>query len=267
MGRRVHEVRLYRAAGMGITAMELVSNHGFPRHSHDEYGIGVVLSGAQRSWSGMGMVESIPGDVITVNPGELHDGHPIGGAIRQWRIIYFDPTALTRQLLSDEARQTEFSSPSLRNPCLSRAVNALFDRLAEGADHLGIEELVAHIVKRLSLQGRSAEWSPKSYSDPVSKARARIDEDPSRPTTLAELATLSGLNRYQIVRAFARELGTTPYAYILQRRVLMARDLLLRGEDLATTAQRSGFSDQSHMTRAFTRQFGVSPGRYAAAHD
>ena len=52
-----------------IVAMELASNHSFPRHTHDEYGIGVVLSGAQRSWSGVGQVESVPGDVLTVNPG------------------------------------------------------------------------------------------------------------------------------------------------------------------------------------------------------
>jgi len=41
-------------------------------------------------------VESVPGDVITVNPGELHDGIPINGGIRRWRIIYFDPAILVR---------------------------------------------------------------------------------------------------------------------------------------------------------------------------
>src|SRR5579872_3004045 len=97
MHPRLHHVYLHRAPGMGITAMELASNHSFPRHSHDEYGIGVVLSGAQRSWSGIGPVVSLAGDVITVNPGELHDGHPVNGAMRRWRIIYFDPKALSRQ--------------------------------------------------------------------------------------------------------------------------------------------------------------------------
>src|SRR6202000_249829 len=97
MGKRLHMVSVHRRAGMGITAMELTSNHSFPRHTHDEYGIGVILSGAQRSWSGVGPVESLPGDVITVNPGELHDGHPISGAPRSWRIIYFDSKTLPHQ--------------------------------------------------------------------------------------------------------------------------------------------------------------------------
>ena len=71
----------------------------------------------------------------------------------------------------------------------------------------------------------------------------------------------------QIVRAFARELGTTPHAYVVQCRVRLARQFLLRGQTLATAAQRAGFADQSHMTRAFVRQFGITPGRYLAARN
>jgi AraC-like DNA-binding protein len=97
------------------------------------------------------------------------------------------------------------------------------------------------------------------------RVRARIEEDPSGPLTLSELAALSGVSRYQIVRAFARELGTTPYAYVIQCRVRLARPPLVKGETLAAAAQLAGFSDQSHMTRAFVRQLGISPGRYLAA--
>jgi hypothetical protein len=111
--------------------MELASNHSFPRHTHDEYGIGVVLSGAQRSWSSVGQVESLPGDVITVNPAELHDGIPINGTIRRWRIIYFDPEAL-KQCWSETTREVEFVSPSLRDPLLGQQVNLLFGKLAGG---------------------------------------------------------------------------------------------------------------------------------------
>ncbi len=250
---------------MGITAMELASNHSFPRHSHDEYGIGVVLSGAERSWSGIGSVVSFPGDVITVNPGELHDGHPVNGAMRRWRIIYLDPKVLSRQFTPEAPRETEFVSPSLTDHSLGRWVSRLFDRLVEDADRVGVEEIVAHVVQRLVSPEARPAHDARTYSAPVKKARARIDDDPSRPVTLAELAALSGVSRYQIVRAFSRELGITPYSYVIQRRVRLARELLVNGEALATTAQLAGFADQSHMTRAFMRQFGTSPGRYLSA--
>jgi AraC-like DNA-binding protein len=73
------------------------------------------------------------------------------------------------------------------------------------------------------------------------------------------------MSRYQILRAFARELGTTPYAYVIQCRVGLCRRLIMGGATLADAAQSAGFADQSHMTRAFVRQFGVPPGRYLAA--
>jgi AraC-like DNA-binding protein len=266
MGTRLHKVTAHRSSSMGLTAMELASNHSFPRHTHDEYGIGVMLSGAQRSWSGIGPVESLPGHVITVNPGELHDGHPIDGAVRCWRIIYLDPKALARHLMPDAPREIEFVSPNLRDPRLGRWVTLLFDRISAGVARLGVEEIVTHVVQRLSATPTvRPECDRRKYSTLVRKARERIDDDPSRSISLTELAALSGSSRYQIVRAFARELGVTPYAYVIQRRVQLARQLLLQGETLAATAQRAGFADQSHLTRAFARQLGISPGRYLAA--
>jgi AraC-like DNA-binding protein len=41
-----------------------------------------------------------------------------------------------------------------------------------------------------------------------------------------------------------------------------ARHLIRHGADLAEAAAASGFSDQSHMTRIFTRQFGFTPGAW-----
>ncbi|MDX2205542.1 MAG: AraC family transcriptional regulator [Hyphomicrobiaceae bacterium] len=82
---------------------------------------------------------------------------------------------------------------------------------------------------------------------------------PARPLSLAELADLAGLGRTQLIRAFARSVGTTPYADLLQCRVKLARRLLARGT--AAAAIQAGFADQSHMGRAFVRQLGHTPGR------
>lgn len=83
--------------------------------------------------------------------------------------------------------------------------------------------------------------------------------------SLAELATLSGVSRFQLLRGFAREIGITPHAYLVQRRVRLARQLLADGQTPAQAALLAGFADQSHMTRAFVRQLGVTPSRYRAA--
>jgi hypothetical protein len=60
----------------------------------------------------------------------------------------------------------------------------------------------------------------------VAKAIERLDSAPGAQVSLAELAALSGVSRFQLLRAFARELGITPHAYLIQRRVCLVRRLL-----------------------------------------
>ncbi len=78
----------------GTIAVEATRARTFGRHSHDTYGFGVIDGGAQRSSSGRGPVEAGAGDVITVNPGEVHDGAPIGDGPRTWRMLYAEPGVL-----------------------------------------------------------------------------------------------------------------------------------------------------------------------------
>lgn len=73
------------------------------------------------------------------------------------------------------------------------------------------------------------------------------------------------MSRFQLLRGFAGATGLTPHAYLVQRRIHLARRLIATGIPLAEAAIASGFADQSHMTRIFTRNHGISPGAYALA--
>ena len=75
---------------------------------------------------------------------------------------------------------------------------------------------------------------------------------------LTELAALCGLGTSQFSHAFKRSTGVAPYQWLLLRRLARARELMMtRSRALADIALESGFADQSHMTRAFARHFGV----------
>ncbi|WP_207384807.1 AraC family ligand binding domain-containing protein, partial [Achromobacter xylosoxidans] len=74
---------MQRSALAGVQAVAARSARTFARHTHEQFGIGVLRLGGQASHSGRGQVEAGPGQVITVNPGEVHDGAPIGGE-RAW---------------------------------------------------------------------------------------------------------------------------------------------------------------------------------------
>jgi AraC-like DNA-binding protein len=266
MVARLHRVAQHRSGIPGIEAISLLSNHAFPRHSHDHFGIGIMTSGAQRSWSVIGQVESEAGDVIMVNPGEMHDGIPVRGNARAWRILYLDPALVAREIADEPAGDALIVRPVARDPQLAKDVLQLF-AAAENHTPAGLateESLVRCLMRVLHRHGvhgpRTVPTSPS-----VMKAVRRLDAAPEIPTSLAELAALSGVSRFQLLRGFAREIGTTPHAYLVQRRVRLVRQMLANGRSPADAALLAGFADQSHMTRAFVRQFGVTPARYKAA--
>jgi AraC-like DNA-binding protein len=266
MVSRVHRAEQHRSTVPGIEPMTLVSNHHFPRHSHDQFGIGVIAFGAQRSWSGVGLVSASAGDVIMVNPGEMHDGVPLDSNVRRWRIIYIDPVLLAREVEEETVEPVEIVHPVARDPLLAGHFARLFACLtAPQPDRLAREENLLRSLMHILRRHIVARVSSSGPSPCVAKAIQRLDSAPEISVSLAELAALSGVSRFQLLRGFVREIGITPHAYLVQRRVRLARQLLANGQTPVQAAIQAGFADQSHMTRAFVRQLGVTPSRYRTA--
>lgn len=245
------------------TVVKADSAQSFSRHSHDEYGVGILLSGAQRSWGGRGTVEAGAGDLITVNPGEVHDGAPIG-ASRTWAMLYIAPekmAAIVCDLREGKHADMEFSNPVLRDRCAALRFTAAYAALIDGDEQATGERLillVAGLLQEKSLPSALA-------ASALARVKARIDDDPASPHSLDELAREAGTSRFQTLRGFARLTGLTPHAYLVQRRLDLARRVIRSGLDLADAAGAAGFSDQSHLHRAFTRRYGFTPGAFAAA--
>jgi AraC-like DNA-binding protein len=57
----------------------------------------------------------------------------------------------------------------------------------------------------------------------------------------------------------------SPHSFQIGQRVIRARRLLEAGMSAAEAAVMTGFVDQSHLHRHFTRRLGITPGRYARA--
>ncbi|WP_445657366.1 AraC family ligand binding domain-containing protein [Achromobacter sp. NCFB-sbj8-Ac1-l] len=252
-----------RSALAGVQAVAARSGRTFARHTHDQFGIGVMCHGAQVSHSGRGQVEAGPGQVITVNPGEVHDGAPIGGE-RAWQMLYLDPAVVADAAEGlPRSGQFAFEHPVLDAPALAADVQALYAQAISPASPLACDALLRRILARAG--GRALPVREAGAPAAIRHAIGLIDDAPAAALSLADLAHASGLSRFQVLRAFSRATGMTPHAYQLQRRLLLARSLLRQGTALAEAAAAAGFADQSHMTRLFARAYGVSPGRYAQA--
>lgn len=262
MSKDAFRVRSLHA--QAVTAVDAVSTRAFARHAHDEFGIGLMVEGAQRSWSGRGAVEAVSGNLITVNPAELHDGTPVGSQ-RRWSMLYFSQP-LVRSIVGDieEGRRFthELQAPVIDDPRLAdrfvKLRNAALHPLGESAFEENMLLLFGDLLGR-------AESSTNAPIGRLSQVRERIDNAPARSHALADLAALAGLSLFQTVRGFSRLTGLTPHAYVVQRRLGIARGLIRQGVALAEAADEAGFSDQSHMHRIFVARHGFTPGAYARA--
>ncbi|WP_287819986.1 AraC family ligand binding domain-containing protein, partial [Achromobacter sp.] len=137
-----------RSALAGVQAVAARSGRAFARHTHDQYGIGVIRHGAQVSHSGRGQVEAGPGHVITVNPGEVHDGAPIGGE-RAWQMLYLDPAVVAGAADAlPAARGFEFEHPAMDAPALAADLLALYALAVTGGDALARDVLLARVLAR-----------------------------------------------------------------------------------------------------------------------
>ncbi|MBI3348983.1 MAG: AraC family transcriptional regulator [Burkholderiales bacterium] len=254
--------QLLRSGIPGVEVVAADSALAFGRHTHDDFGIGLIERGAQKSASGRGMVEAGAGDMITVNPGEVHDGKPFDATGRRWRMLYVDPALLLPAAADvSPGAAFEFTAPVIRDAVLAARFHALFEAAtAPGESGLASEVALLSLIARLL---RPVPRRRSALVAGVATARERIDDDPQASPSLAAMASDAGLSRYQFLRAFTRLTGLPPHAYLLQRRVQHARRLVRGGLPLAETAAASGFSDQSHMTRCFVRSFGLTPGAFA----
>jgi transcriptional regulator GlxA family with amidase domain len=99
--------------------------------------------------------------------------------------------------------------------------------------------------------------------EPIREAQERVVADPAQPHTVEMLADAAGMTVRSFARAFKREVGITPAAYVETVRVDRARQMLeTSSTDTVAIAERCGFGTVETFRRAFRRRLGVSPGEY-----
>jgi AraC family transcriptional regulator len=131
--------------------------------------------------------------------------------------------------------------------CIQRVAVLLGIELNSGA-----ERAAGHSC----LPGGLAPWQAKCI-------RSYIEDKLGSSIRTTDLAGVVQLSTSHFCRAFRQTFGETPFAYIMERRVRRAQDLMLTSRvPLSQVALECGMCDQAHFCRVFRRIVGINPNAW-----
>jgi AraC-like DNA-binding protein len=126
-----------------------------------------------------------------------------------------------------------------------------------------LDLLLIYLVRARMAEAETGAW-PAVLNDPVTTAALRaLHSDPAAPWTAGRLAAEAGVSRATLARRFTSLVGRPPMAYLTWWRLTLAATRL-RASDapLATVARQTGYASPYALSHAFSREFGITPGRY-----
>lgn len=262
-------VRWYRPEGLdGVEALHAdFKRHAYRPHSHPTWTIAVMERGAAAFQVDARQERADDGECFVLEPESVHTGVPAVPEGWAYKVLYLEPELLSvwdeRDLAAPRAaRWVVFKDGALRSALLHAHA-----ALAEEPAGLARDEAVLHAVEALKPHLRPAPQATSTRVEhaAVRRAVAHLRERWDQPVPLAELATVAGLSRFELVRRFRAQVGLPPHAFQVDLRIHNARARLARGDTPVEVALACGFADQAHLTRTFRRHVGITPARYARA--
>jgi AraC-like DNA-binding protein len=141
------------------------------------------------------------------------------------------------------------------------------DLVREGQRSGGLApRICGTLLELLLLKIQDSATLAATRSDPARAAflrcKALVDAEAERLSGLEEIAKWAGVEASSVCRWFRRYQGTSPYQYLVRRKMNLAAEFLIESGGLVKeAAQRVGFADPFHFSRAFKAVHGVPPSR------
>ena len=243
-------------------------HHAFVPHWHDAYMIAAAAMGSERVRHNR--VEHVvgPGTLALLNPGEIHDGEAVDPNIGwHFRALYVAPQAMA-EVAHDRGLRLRGELRFERTLLSDERGTSVFLQLHRDLEHSSSRlQRDSHFAVTLANLFALASFRPipdatvMSSRPSLDRARDYLSEEWARPVSLKQLSQVAALSPYHLLRTFRMRFGLPPHSYQMQLRVLHAKEFLFAGMAAKDAALEAGFYDQAHLTNAFRRYTGVTPGR------
>ncbi len=243
-------IELYRAH---------IIRHAFEPHTHEAFGLGAIETGVERFRYRGAEHLAPPGSVVRMNPDELHTGRAETEGGWRYRMAYIDPAVVAQ--VAGEA-DWWFDCAVSHDAASAQRVTALLDALWQAREPLAFDSALLALLAEFRRHARGPRPPRPAGAPRWGRVIASLRANLARRLTLEELAEVAGLSPFHFLRSFQAQYHATPQQTLMALRLFEAKRLLAAGETPAQTALAAGLTDQAHLTRAFTRRYGVTPARY-----
>lgn len=250
--------------------------HYVPWHWHREIEFGYVLNGNMVIEYTGHKVNLSPGDGFFINSNELHAMRPLNdGSCETVNIVfsaeviagaphsiyenkYVLPLMANREVAVVPLFQTEAWQKSL----LSLLKKAFLDYTGAGCGYelLTRNHLSSAWLLLFEKSGHPALADRRAHNIHMKKALTFIHKNYMQPVSLKDIAQSANMSARSCCRYFQKQLGMTPFAYLLEYRIKIAAELLLNTDKPVTEiCFETGFHDASYFTKTFRELTGYTP--------
>jgi AraC-like DNA-binding protein len=257
----------FRASALQICdGAELVigqcRDFSFPKHTHQEYTIGLVISGTEEFYCEGSTHPANMGSIYFSHPGQVHAGISINQSQWAFASLYLAPDYYSDHF---EGWMPRFDTALVNDAVSTQFYHDLITVLQASACDVERQSALltfAGQMTRRHAHRKAPDSGSKAHKPALRRAMDFMHTFYNEPITLKEIARKADLHPGYFVSSFKKELGITPHAYLRSVRLVAARQALKDGSSPTNAALDCGFYDQSHLGRHFIKTFGFSPVRF-----
>ncbi len=248
-------------------------------HHHDFYEIYFFLGGSVRYRIEGRTYDLEQGDILLINPLELHQAHIKPDTLYERIVIWINRNYLAELGEFDAGLEECFVHDPAKPTNLLRPDMVQRAKLIELMEKLNLEShrdrpdsalyaksLLIQILIEVNRMARKETGDTDENEEPdlISRTLTYIGNHYKENISLDALASEFFVSKYYLSHTFSSRVGISIYRYIIFRRLMAARGLMESGEAPGEVYRRCGFGDYANFYRAFKAEYGISPNEYAA---
>ncbi len=242
-----------------ITALSAsFTDFTYKKHCHEEYALGVTLRGIQEYNLDGSFHASYENGVMLFNPEQVHDGRAHDSSGLDYVMLYIEPKLFLDILGKKD--MVRFASPVVYSQVLRNSILNLSNAIQSEDDEALCSELLLSLIDTINPTNIFTDY--KRDNKLVNKAKEMIYSKLEGVMSLDEMRKEVSLSKFQFIRLFKANTGTSPYQYFIFCKVNRAKQLLEKSKDIYSVVAECGFVDLSHLNKYFKRIYGITAFEY-----